>query len=96
MKVPRRKVVSSICRRLFSSTPQRREIRALTQLPDCIHPSYHGLLSSLLSTYVLLTLAETKDNDLLSLQWPSPPRNVLLVKKENNPQTTEAVIEFAK
>ena len=88
--------MSLICRRLFSNTPQRREIRALSKLPDCIHPSYHGLLSSSLSTYIPLTLAETKDNDLLSLQWPSPPRNILLVKKENNPQTTEAVIEFAK
>ena len=96
MKVPRRRVTSSICRRLFSSTPQRREIKALSELSDCIHPGYHGLLSSLLSTHILLTLAETKDNDLLSLQWPSPLRNILLVKKEDTPQTTEAVIEFAK
>ena len=96
MKVPRRRVMSSICRRLFSSTPQRREMRALSELRDCIHPSYQGLISSSLPMSILLTLAETKDNDLLSLQWPSPPRNILLVKKENTPQTTEAVVEFAK
>ncbi|KAL2053313.1 hypothetical protein ABVK25_006306 [Lepraria finkii] len=80
MKVPRRKVYSLICQRQFSITPRRREIRALSELPDRIHPSYQ----------------ETKGNDLLSLHWPSPPRNILLVKKENTPQTTEAVIEFAK
>ena len=45
---------------------------------------------------MLLTLAEAKGNDLLSLQWPCPPRNILLVKKENTPETTEAVLEFAK
>lgn len=45
---------------------------------------------------MLLTLAETKGNDLLSLRWPYPPRNILLVKKENTLETTEAVLEFAK
>lgn len=45
---------------------------------------------------LLLTLAETKGNDLLSLRWPSPPRNILLVKKENTLATTEAVVDFAK
>lgn len=52
--------------------------------------------SSCLLQKSILTLTETKGNDLLSLQWPSPPRNILLVKKDNTPQTTEAVIEFAK
>jgi NADH kinase len=32
----------------------------------------------------------------LSLQWPSPPRNILLTKKNNTPETTEKLIEFAK
>jgi NADH kinase len=40
--------------------------------------------------------SETKHNDLLTLQWPSPPRNILLTKKNNTPHITESVIEFAK
>ncbi|KAM0804834.1 ATP-NAD kinase-like domain-containing protein [Usnea florida] len=80
MKVPRRKLCALIRYRSFSSTSPRRAIKHLLELPDRIHPSYH----------------ETKANDLLSLRWPSPPRNILLVKKENTPQTTEAVLEFAK
>ncbi|KAL2036916.1 hypothetical protein N7G274_010341 [Stereocaulon virgatum] len=97
MKVPRRKVCSFMCQRHFSSTPKRREIRALSELPDQIHPSYHGLSSFIISLgKSLLTLAETKDNALLSLKWPAPPRKILLVKKENTVQTTEAVIKFAK
>ncbi|CAD6563692.1 MAG: NADH kinase pos5 [Alectoria sarmentosa] len=80
MKVPRRKIDTLVPKRPFSSTPRRHEIKHLLELPDRIHPSYH----------------ETKGNDLLSLRWPSPPRNILLVKKENTPETTEAVLEFAK
>ncbi|MCJ1340766.1 NADH kinase pos5 [Bachmanniomyces sp. S44760] len=45
---------------------------------------------------IVLTFAETKTNDLLSLQWPSPPRNILLVKKSHSRPATEALIEFAK
>lgn len=45
---------------------------------------------------LLLTLAETKGNDLLSLRWPLPPRNILLVMKEDTPATAEAVLEFTK
>ena len=43
-----------------------------------------------------LTLTETKGNDLLSLQWPRPLRNILLVKKEGTRETREAVGEFAR
>ncbi|KAL8991585.1 MAG: hypothetical protein Q9177_000046, partial [Variospora cf. flavescens] len=43
-----------------------------------------------------LTSAETRHNDLLSLQWPSPPRNILLVQKRNASVTSEALKEFAR
>jgi NADH kinase len=33
-------------------------------------------------------------NTLLSLQWPSPPRNILITKKKRTPNITESVIEF--
>ena len=43
-----------------------------------------------------LIFAETKGSDLLSLKWPSPPRNVLLLKKDDAPTATEALVEFAE
>lgn len=39
---------------------------------------------------------ESSEADLLSLQWPSPPRNIFIVKKDCAPTVTEALIEFAK
>ncbi|KAL8725091.1 MAG: hypothetical protein Q9166_007565, partial [cf. Caloplaca sp. 2 TL-2023] len=38
----------------------------------------------------------TPQNDLLSLRWPSPPQNILLVQKRNAPAATEALREFAQ
>ncbi|CAG8970760.1 hypothetical protein HYALB_00001545 [Hymenoscyphus albidus] len=37
-----------------------------------------------------------KSSDLLSLQWPSPPRNILLIKKIGAPKVTESLVEYAK
>ncbi|KPI42263.1 NADH kinase POS5, mitochondrial [Cyphellophora attinorum] len=34
-------------------------------------------------------------NDLLSLEWPSPPRNVFLIKKDYATETSAALTEFA-
>ncbi|KAL9631547.1 MAG: hypothetical protein Q9164_005831 [Protoblastenia rupestris] len=80
MKFTRCKLLCSLCcQRNFSTTVRRLETRPLEELPDRILPSYQ----------------ETKGNDLLSLQWPSPPRNILLVQKENAPKATEALIGFA-
>ena len=45
---------------------------------------------------IRLTLAETSAHNLLSLRWPRPPRNVLLVKKDNSPTAAAALVEFAK
>ena len=41
-------------------------------------------------------LVETKGNDLLSLKWPSPPRNILLLNKGYSQPATDALVEFAK
>ncbi|KAF7596265.1 NADH kinase pos5 [Aspergillus hancockii] len=38
---------------------------------------------------------ESRGGDLLSLQWPAPPRNVFVVKKDCVPAVTESLIEFA-
>jgi NADH kinase len=34
-------------------------------------------------------------HDLLCLEWPAPPRNILLIKKTSTPATSEALREFA-
>jgi NADH kinase len=44
----------------------------------------------------MLTGIETPSSDLLSLQWPAPPRNILMIKKEGAPAVTESLIEYAK
>ena len=40
-------------------------------------------------------LSETQ-GELLSLQWPAPPRNILLVRKDCAPAVTDSLIEFVK
>ncbi|CZT09839.1 related to NAD kinase [Rhynchosporium agropyri] len=71
---------SRACKRLFSSTSTRREILDVECLPDRIIPRYQ----------------ESKTSDLLSLIWPSPPRNILIVKKQRSPEVTECSLEYAK
>jgi NADH kinase len=66
--------------RYFSTSARLREIRDISELPQAVEPAYH----------------ETKPLDLLSLKWPTPPRNVLLSKKEKTPHVTESLVEYAK
>lgn len=96
MKVPRRKDLSFLCVKRFSTSRSRLEILSVEQLPNRIQPSYHGSSECQYLRKSTLTSTETKGYDLLSLQWPSAPRNILLVKKENATTTTEAVLEFAR
>jgi len=42
------------------------------------------------------TTVETRHNDLLCLQWPTAPRNVLLTKKNLSPTVTDSLIEYAR
>ncbi|KAL1302469.1 hypothetical protein AAFC00_002860 [Neodothiora populina] len=65
--------------RCFSSTRCRWEIRDIAALPDRISPSYQ----------------ETTHHDLLCLQWPQPPRNVLVVIKDGSPAVRDTMIEYA-
>ena len=96
MKVPRRKHHGLRFSKRFSTSRPRLDVRSLEELPSRIRPSYHG--SSVFEKLHedKLTSTETKGYDLLSLHWPSPPRNILLVKKENATTTTEAVLQFAR
>lgn len=67
-------------RRFFSTTPRRAEILDVAGLPDRIVPHYQ----------------KTKTSSLLSLQWPRPPRNILLMPKLHAPSVTISAVEFAK
>jgi len=57
-----------------------KEIRDVESLPDRIIPRY----------------SESQTSDLLSLQWPSPPRNILIIKKDRAPHVAESLVEYAK
>ncbi|KAH6622438.1 ATP-NAD kinase-like domain-containing protein [Boeremia exigua] len=72
-------VVPLRCWRCFSTTRAAREIRSVSELPARVRPSY----------------VQSPANTLLSLQWPSPPRNVLITKKKRTPNITASVVEFA-
>ncbi|QSZ34949.1 hypothetical protein DSL72_007811 [Monilinia vaccinii-corymbosi] len=69
-----------IQKRSFSNTTARFKILDAASLPDRIAPRYH----------------RTRESDLLSLHWPSPPRNMLIIKKDRSPTVSEALLEYAK
>jgi NADH kinase len=62
----------------FSTTPHLRLIKPLSDLPSRISPSY----------------VQRPTNTLLSLQWPSPPRNILITKKKRTPGITTSLVEY--
>ncbi|KAK3328036.1 ATP-NAD kinase-like domain-containing protein [Cercophora scortea] len=66
--------------RSFSATCRRREILDISTLPDRLVPLYH----------------QTDTSSLLSLHWPRPPRNILLMPKSHAPRVTVSAVEFAK
>ncbi|EKD20323.1 uncharacterized protein L3040_007330 [Drepanopeziza brunnea f. sp. 'multigermtubi'] len=70
----------NVWKRYFSRTPAQREILDADSLPDRIIPRYQA----------------TPNSDLLSLIWPSPPRNVLVIKKKEAPLATASLLEYAK
>lgn len=64
--------------RNFSSTHHRLKIKHISELPSRTVPSY----------------VQSPANTLLSLQWSSPPRNILVTKKKRTPNITQSLIEF--
>ncbi|KAK0720302.1 ATP-NAD kinase-like domain-containing protein [Lasiosphaeris hirsuta] len=66
--------------RFFSASSKRRQILDVATLPDRIVPHYQ----------------QTSASSLLSLQWPRPPRNILLMPKLHAPQVIISAVEFAK
>ncbi|KAL2754920.1 hypothetical protein ACRALDRAFT_1057676 [Sodiomyces alcalophilus JCM 7366] len=71
--------------RLYSTTPSppgAAEIRDVANLPPRITPKYSE--------------PPKTTSGLLSLQWPMPPRNILLMPKLRSPQVIRSTIDFAK
>ncbi|KAK3308292.1 ATP-NAD kinase-like domain-containing protein [Chaetomium strumarium] len=66
--------------RFFSVSAARSQILDVAALPDRTVPHYH----------------QTKTSSLLSLHWPQPPRNILLMPKLHAPQVARDAVEFAK
>ncbi|KAI0160090.1 ATP-NAD kinase [Hypoxylon sp. FL1284] len=69
----------SVGARSFSATPSPREILDAASLPGRLLPRYR----------------ESSTSSLLSLQWPEPPRNILIIPKLHNPIVTTSAISFA-
>ena len=67
-------------RRSFTTTQRRLEVRDLAQLP----PRVPSRVSSI------------NPADLLVLAWPSPPRNILLVRKDDDTVARDSLLEFAR
>lgn len=84
--------------RLFSTNLSRPEIRTLDHLPPKITPRYLGMINKKLEppNKELSRNTENQGNDVLSLQWPAPPRNILMIKKDGAPAVTESLVEYAK
>lgn len=81
----------------ISTTARQHGIRELERLSNRRRPTYQREFNvSIACITTELILTENQCNDLLSLQWSSPPQNILLVKKHNTPQATRALIEFAQ
>ncbi|KAL1890930.1 NADH kinase pos5 [Sporothrix stenoceras] len=68
------------CPRFFSTTLPRREILDVAHLQDRTVPRYE----------------QTPASSLLSLHWPQPPRNILIMPKLHAPHVTRSAIEFAR
>ena len=77
----------------FSPAQRNRASRGAVQ-PQNTQISRCALIAPLYTSW--LTVSETQNHDLLSLQWPSAPRNILLIKKNDAPAATAALLEFAQ
>lgn len=76
-------VSSSQPRSLSTTRPLRdADIRSIADLPERTSPRY--------------LQSGKPGSSLLSLNWPRPPRNLLVIQKLYAPEVTEAVIQFSK
>ncbi|KAF2766700.1 ATP-NAD kinase [Teratosphaeria nubilosa] len=66
--------------RCFSTSARHLVLKHLDELPPRVYPGYR----------------ETSHHDLLALKWPSPPRNILFVRKDDDIQVHNALIEYTR
>ena len=66
----------------FHSTARKPEIRSIADLPERTSPKY--------------LQSRKPGSSLLSLNWPRPPQNLLIIQKPHAARESEAVREFAK
>lgn len=98
MFAARKFVWPSNLQRSFSTTTSRLTVLDAAKLKDRIIPSYKGEQPSATSTdfHLLTSDTESRGRDLLSLQWPEPPQNILMVKKDGVAAVTESLLEYAR
>ncbi|SPN98737.1 related to NAD kinase [Cephalotrichum gorgonifer] len=78
--IPCKRLPTSASHRSFSSTTTRPEVLDVSTLPDRVVPKYE----------------DKPKTHLLSLKWPRPPQNVLIIPKQCAPHVTAAAISLAK
>lgn len=83
-KVARAATFRRCAQRQFSSSRSLREavIGSVSQLPDRTSPRY--------------LRAPKSGSSLLSLKWPTPPRNLLIIQKLYSSEVVDSVVKFAK
>ena len=75
---------------------QKKGAQGPFRAPSSQDPQLSRCARSSQSLFTPLIFSETPNHDLLSLQWSSAPRNILLVKKNDAPAATDALLEFAQ
>ncbi|KAJ2894164.1 putative nadh kinase pos5 protein [Zalerion maritima] len=75
------RTVAAAATRAFSASAARREVLNVASLPPRLVPKY---------------LHKSAKGCLLSLQWPQPPRNVLIIPKLHAPKVVDSAVAFAK
>lgn len=66
--------------RMFSTTRSRTLLKDISELPPRTAPTYHSSPTS----------------SLLSVRWPAPPRNILLIPKPGVPSITASLVALCK
>lgn len=86
---------------LFLCHQLKRQFRQDVRLRQAVNRSFHASVArpwqhiSSLPDHVRMELKETPGTELLCLKWSEPPRNILLIKKEDAEVATRALKEFA-
>ncbi|KAL6821355.1 ATP-NAD kinase family protein [Trichoderma camerunense] len=93
LRGPWRQLAQARPARLPSMASNRRHLSTT----DALRPAQSRSVAELPARTIPRYLQISKPgSSLLSLNWPRPPRNLLLVQKLYSPEVTESVVQFAK